>query len=116
MRKLNKGRKFSRKIGPRRQLLRTLANNFLLQERITTTEAKAKELRSVVEKMITRAKDATIAERRLLARDLTSKMVKKIVEEIAPKYKERNGGYTRIIKLGPRNSDGANMVIIELVK
>lgn len=116
MRKLNKGRKFSRKIGPRRQLLRTLANNFLIQERIKTTEAKAKELRSIVEKMITRAKDATVAERRLLARDLTPKMVKKIVEDVAPKYKERNGGYTRIVKLGPRNSDGANMVIIELVK
>lgn len=115
MRKLNKGRKFSRKIGPRRQLFRSLANNFVLHGKIKTTEAKAKELRSVVEKMITRAKDATIADRRLLVRDLTPGMVKKVVEELAPKYKDRKGGYTRIIKLGPRNSDGAKMVIIELV-
>jgi large subunit ribosomal protein L17 len=116
MRKLNKGRKFSRKIGPRKQLFKSLANNFVLHERMQTTEAKAKELRSMVEKMITRAKDANLQSRRLLARELTPKMTKKIVEEIAPKYKERNGGYTRIIKLGPRDSDGAKMVIIELVK
>lgn len=116
MRKRNSGRKFSRKIGPRKQLFKSLANNFLLHEKITTTEAKAKELRSVVEKMITRAKDANLADRRLLARELDPKMTKKIVDELAPKYKERKGGYTRIIKLGPRNSDGAKMVIIEFVK
>jgi len=116
MRKLNKGRKFSRKIGPRKQLFKSLANNLLLHEKIKTTEAKAKELRSVVEKMITRAKDANVANRRLLAKELTQVTVKKIVDEIAPKYKGRKGGYTRIIKLGPRDSDGAKMVIIELVK
>ena len=116
MRKLNKGRKLSRKIGPRRALLRVLVNNFLLQEKIKTTEAKAKELRSIAEKMITRAKDASLANRRLLATNLTPNMTKKIIAEIAPRYLERSGGYTRIIKLGPRNSDGAKMVVIELVK
>jgi len=116
MRKLNKGRKFSRKIGPRRALLRVLANNFLLHERIQTTEAKAKELRSIAEKMITKAKNANLANRRVLAQNLTPKMTKKIIEQIAPSYKDRAGGYTRITKLGPRNSDGAKMVIIELVK
>ena len=116
MRKLKKGRKFSRKIGPRNALLRVLVNNFLMHEKITTTEAKAKELRGIAEKMITRAKDGNLANRRLLAQNLTPKMTKKIIEEIAPNYKERNGGYTRIIKLGPRNSDGARMAIIELVK
>lgn len=116
MRKLNKGRKFSLKVGPRKMLLRVLVNNFLLHEKITTTEAKAKELRSVAEKMITRAKNIDLANRRLLARELTPVMTKKLVDEIAPKYKDRNGGYTRIIKLGPRNSDGAHMAIIELVK
>ena len=116
MRKLNKGRKFSRKIGPRKALFKVLVNNFFLQEKIKTTEAKAKELRSVAEKMITKAKDINLANRRLLASSLTPKMTKKIIEEIAPKYKERQGGYTRIMKLGPRNSDGAKMVIIELVK
>ena len=116
MRKKNKGRKFSRKIGPRKALLRVLVNNFLLQEKIKTTEAKAKELRSIAEKMITKAKNVDLSNRRILARDLTPKMTKKIIEEIAPRYKERAGGYTRIIKLGPRHSDGAKMVIIELVK
>lgn len=116
MRKRNKGRKLSMKIGPRKALIRTLANNFFDKERIQTTQARAKELRSVVEKMITRAKADTIANRRLLSAKLTPKMLKKVFEVLAPKYKERNGGYTRIINLGPRNSDGAKMVIFELVK
>jgi len=116
MNKKNKGRRFSMKIGPRKALLRVLLNNFLLHEKIKTTEAKAKELRSIAEKMITRAKNATLADRRLLATSLTPKLTKKIIEEIAPTYKDRQGGYTRIIKLGPRNSDSAKMVIIELVK
>lgn len=116
MRKLNKGRKLSMKVGPRKMLMKSLANNFFLQERIITTEAKAKELKPMVEKMITRAKDATVANRRILAGTLTQKMVKKIFAEIAPKYAARQGGYTRIMKLGPRTSDGAKMVIIELVK
>ena len=116
MNKKNKGRKFSRKIGPRNALLRVLVNNFLLHEKIKTTEAKAKELRSVAEKMITRAKNATLSNRRLLARELTPDLTKKIIEKIATQYKDRQGGYTRIIKLGPRHSDSAKMVIIELVK
>ena len=116
MRKLNKGRKFGLKVGPKTQLFRVLANNFLMQERIKTTEAKAKELRPMVEKMITRAKSGTLADRRILAKDLTPEMTKKIIEKIAPVYKDRDGGYTRIMKLGPRNSDGAHIAIIELVK
>ena len=116
MRKLNKGRKLSLKIGPRTALLRILVNNFLMHEKIKTTEAKAKELRSITEKMITRAKGATLADRRILAQSLTPKITKKIIEQIAPTYKDRQGGYTRILKLGPRNSDGAKMAIIELVK
>jgi large subunit ribosomal protein L17 len=116
MRKLNKGRKLSMKVGPRKQLLKTLANNFFVYEKIKTTEAKAKELRPLVEKMITRAKENNIANRRIVAKDLTPAMTKKVFDEVALKYKERNGGYTRIIKLGPRDSDGAKMVIIELVK
>jgi large subunit ribosomal protein L17 len=116
MRKLNKGRKLSRRIGPRKALMKSLVNNFLLHEKIKTTEAKAKELRSVAEKMITRAKNIDLANRRILARDLTPKILKKIIDDVAPRYTERQGGYTRIMKLGPRNSDGAKMVIIELVK
>lgn len=116
MNKRNKGRQFSRKIGPRKQLFKSLANSLLLHEKMKTTEAKAKELRSIVEKMITRAKDATLADRRLIAAQLIPSITKKLVDEIAPRYVGRNGGYTRIIKLGPRGSDGAKMVIIELVK
>jgi len=91
-------------------------NNFFMHEKIKTTEAKAKELRSIAEKMITKAKKINLANRRILAQDLTPKITKKIIEEIAPRYTGRQGGYTRIIKLGPRNSDGAKMAIIELVK
>ncbi len=115
MRKLNKGRKLSLKKGPRVALLRTLVNSFFMHGKIQTTEPKAKELRSIAEKMITRAKTNTIANRRLLAQKLTPANVKKIMEDVAPKYQERQGGYTRIIKLGRRPSDGASKVIIELV-
>jgi large subunit ribosomal protein L17 len=116
MRKLNKGKQFSMKKGPRVALLRTLAHSLLLHEKIKTTEAKAKTLRSIVEKMITRAKNGTVANRRLLVKSTTPAMVKKIVNDIAPRYKDRNGGYTRITKLGQRDSDGAKMAIIELIK
>jgi large subunit ribosomal protein L17 len=116
MRKRNKGRKLSMKKGPRKALLRSLTNNFFIYEKIKTTEAKAKELRPIAEKDITRAKKNDIASRRILLKTLNPKTVKKIIEEIAPKYKDRNGGYTRILKLGPRDSDGAKMVIIELIK
>lgn len=97
-------------------LFKTLANNFFLREKIKTTEAKAKELKPLVEKMITVAKKNTLASRRSLAESLTPEITKKVFEIIVPRYKERNGGYARIIKLGPRSSDGAKMVIIELVK
>ena len=116
MRKRFKGRKLSMKKGPRKALLRSLTNNFFIYEKIKTTEAKAKELRPIAEKDITRAKKNDIASRRILLKTLNPKTVKKIIEEIAPKYKDRNGGYTRILKLGPRDSDGAKMVIIELIK
>jgi|SRR3989344_2050184 len=116
MRKRFKGRKLSMKKGPRKALLRSLTNNFFIYEKIKTTEAKAKELRPIAEKHITRAKKNDIASRRILLKTLNPKTLKKIIEEIAPKYKDRNGGYTRILKLGPRDSDGAKMVIIELIK
>ena len=116
MKKRKKGRKFSRKTKQRRALLRSLARELFLKEKIKTTEAKAKELSSFAEKQITKAKKANLAARRLLAKNFSPEIVKKIVEEIAPRYKERKGGYTRIIKLGPRKSDGARMAIIELVK
>ncbi len=116
MRKLNKGRILSRPKSQREALLRTLATSLFLHGKIKTTEAKAKELRAVAEKFITRAKDNKPSNRRILAKFLSPKTVKKLFDEIAPQYIERNGGYTRIIKLGSRKSDGAKMTIIELVK
>ncbi len=83
--------------------------------KITTTEAKAKELSSFAQKIITRAKKGDLVSRRFLAGYFKAKISKKLVDEIAVKYKDRKGGYVRIIKLAPRKSDGAKMAIIELV-
>lgn len=117
MRKLNKKANiFSRPKSQQQALVKSLATGLFLHEKITTTEAKAKELRMVAEKFITRAKENTIANRRVLAIWLAPKVVKKLVDEIAPACKSRQGGYTRITRMGPRKSDGAKMVIIELVK
>ena len=115
MNKLKQGRKFSRTKDQRKALLKSLARSFFLHGRIQTTEAKAKELSRVAEKMITRAKKGDLASRRILAKYFENNIVKKLFEEIAPRYKEKSGGYTRIIKLGPRKSDGAKIAIIELV-
>jgi large subunit ribosomal protein L17 len=85
-------------------------------ERITTTLAKAKETRIVAEKLITHGKKATVHHRRLaLAQIPDKRVVKKVFDEMAPRYQDRAGGYTRILKLGPRQGDGASMAIIEFV-
>ena len=116
MRKLKQGRKLSRKNDQRKALLKSLAGAIFLHEKIKTTEAKAKEVSRFAEKCITRAKKGDLSSRRILAKYFSRDLVKKLVDEIGPKYKGRNGGYTRIIKLGPRKSDGAKIAIIELVK
>lgn len=116
MHKRKKGRRLSRKSNQRRALFKSLARELLLKEKIKTTESKAKEISRFVEKQISRAKIGNLASRRLLAESFSPEIVKKLVDEIAPMYKERKGGYTRIIKLGPRKSDGARIAIIELVK
>ena len=116
MRKRKKGRKLSRKRNQRKALLKSLANSLLLKEKIETTEAKAKEVSRFVERQISRAKISNLTSRRLLSNFFSSRTVKKLVDEIGPRYKERKGGYTRIIKLGKRKSDGARIAIIELVK
>ena len=110
------GRHLSRPTEHRWALYRNQVTALLAHEKVTTTEAKAKEVASFVEKQITRAKAGSLSSRRLLTRDFSPEIVKKLVNEIAPKYKERKGGYTRIIKLGPRKSNGAKMAIIELIK
>jgi large subunit ribosomal protein L17 len=115
MKKLQKGRKFHRERDQRRALLNTLASSLILKGKITTTEAKAKELSPFVQKKITRAKKGDLAARKLLLGYFSERIVKKLIEEIAPKYVDRKGGYTRVVKAGIRKSDSSNMAIIELV-
>lgn len=117
MRKFKKGRKLSRKRDQRRALLKSLASALILHGKITTTEAKAKEVRPFVERTISHAKKGdALQARRLLARYYTKQVATKLLSEVAPRYKERNGGYTRVVKIPPRHRDAARMAIIELVK
>ncbi|NQU82620.1 MAG: 50S ribosomal protein L17 [Parcubacteria group bacterium] len=115
MKKKKQGRKFHREADQRKALLRSLARELFLNGRIKTTEPKAKELRGFAEKMITRAKKGDLPANKHLAKYFSKALVKKIMNDIAPKYKTRAGGYTRIIKLDIRKSDGAKIVFIELV-
>jgi len=117
MKHLQKGRKFGRIRKVRRSLIRSLLNNFIKVEKMTVTEAKAKEIRPLVEKMVTRAKKNTVSNRRMLSKSLAPEQVKKLFGEITPRYIERRGGYTRIIKLGRRKTgDASPMAIIEFIK
>ncbi|KKS24407.1 MAG: 50S ribosomal protein L17 [Candidatus Nomurabacteria bacterium GW2011_GWC2_41_8] len=98
-------------------MLNSLALNLIVREKIKTTEPKAKELRPFMEKLVTRAKKGDLATRRSVISKLSnrSKEVKKLFEVIAPKYADKKGGYTRVLKLGARKSDGAKMAVIEFV-
>jgi len=116
MKHLRVGRKFGMKTGTRKALIKGLVSNLFLKEKIQTTEARAKEIRSFAERNIEIGKKDGVTANRTLAKAFSKKIVKKIISDISPKYKERKGGYTRVIKLGPRKSDGARMAIIELVK
>lgn len=108
------GRKFGRVKNQRVALLRSLALSLINKGKIKTTEAKAKELRPFVERIVTKAKNDSIASRRLI-RSRLGQDSKKLFTELAPNYKERSGGYTRITKLGNRASDGSPMAQIEFV-
>jgi len=111
------GRKLGRNTGHRRALYRNLVTDLLDYEKITTTEAKAKEVRGLTEKMITLGKKGGLHSRRqALSFIIDKKIAEKVFTELAPRYAERPGGYTRITKLGPRLGDGAAMVQLELVK
>ena len=111
------GRKLGRSSAHRRALYRNLVTDLLGYEKIITTEAKAKEVRGLAEKMITLGKEGGLNSRRqALSFILDKGVVEKVFAELAPRYAERPGGYTRINKLGPRLGDGAAMVQLELVK
>lgn len=109
-------RKLGRTSAHRNAMLRGLVTYLLENGSVETTLTRAKEVRSVAEKMITLGKKNTLASRRAALSYITKKeVVKKVFDEIAPKYEGRNGGYTQIYKLGPRRGDGAEMAIIKLV-
>ena len=110
------GRQFGRPSGQRKALFRNLVTDFLRNGHIKTTIDKAKEIRPIAEKMVTYGKKGTLNDRRLAASFITDpKVVKKIFDEIGPKYKDRPGGYTRISRIGTRAGDAAEMAIIALV-
>jgi len=116
MRHHSNTRKFGREKNQRHALLRSLARNLIRDSKIKTTLAKAKELRPFVEKLITSAKAGSVTARRLIDTRLQGKVeTKKLVDTLAPKYKSRAGGYTRIIKIPNRELDGSPMAIIEFV-
>jgi len=116
MRHRNKGKILDRKKAPREAMLRSLATSIIIYEKVKTTQAKAKTVKPLVEKMVTIAKKNDLNSRRkLLAFLYHGKAVSKALDVLGPRYKERKGGYTRIINLGPRKGDGAAMVQIEFV-
>ncbi|MFB4214215.1 50S ribosomal protein L17 [Shouchella sp. 1P09AA] len=116
--------KLGRTSSQRKALLRDLVTDLIINERIETTEAKAKELRPLVEKMVTLGKRGDLHSRRQAASFVRKEVaneengqdaIQKLFAEIAPRFEERQGGYTRILKVGPRRGDGAPMAIIEFV-
>jgi len=117
MRHHNNVRKFGRSSSQRKALLKGLVLSLIAHKKIQTTEAKAKELRPFIEKLVTRAKVGTLASRRILISslyNLTSES-DKLIKEIAPKYKDIKGGYTRITKLPRRAGDASKMAVIEFI-
>lgn len=112
-------KKFGRQKGEREALMRSLVVSLVTHEKITTTEAKAKALRPMMEKMVSKARENTVANVRLIKSRLDNNVdiTNKLVKEIAPKYKERKGGYTRITKLGSRGGrgDASPLATIEFI-
>ena len=108
--------RLGRKPAHRKAMLRNMVTSLFSSEYIRTTKAKARSARRIAEKMVTRARVDTVHNRRMIARDITNKAVlAKLFTDIAPRYRERPGGYTRMLKLGPRYGDAAEMVILEFV-
>lgn len=117
MRHRNKVKTFSRPKAQREHLMRNLAESLILHDAIETTVAKAKELRKYIEPLVTmtKKKDRLTARRELNKELYTDAAMNKLLDIIGPKYAERNGGYTRVVKVGSRKNDGADMAIIEFV-
>ncbi len=116
MRHRKKVAKLGRKPDARKRLVRNLVTSLILEERVRTSLVRAKAVRSAAEKIITRGREDSLHARRLVAgRVFGSKAVQKVFNELGPRYADRNGGYTRILKLGPRKGDAAEEVILELV-
>lgn len=107
-------RKLGRERGQRKALLKSLSRSLVLRGKIQTTEAKAKEIRPLVEKLVTKAKNPTLANHRLIVAQIGEAPAKKLLQD-AQSYKERAGGYLRITKMGPRKGDAAAMAMIEFV-
>lgn len=117
MRHRKKGRKLSRTASHKKATMRNMATSLFRHERIETTTAKAKELRPYAERLITLARRGDVHSRRLAASKIQDREVLgKLFDEIAPRYAERPGGYTRVLKLGSRKGDAAEMSLIELVR
>jgi large subunit ribosomal protein L17 len=118
MRHHNTTKKFGRVRKVRTGFVRSLLVNLIEQERITTTAARAKAIRPMIEKLVTKARKGDVAARRLVAARLGNNLnaTKKLVDEIAPRYTERPGGYTRITKMPQRSGDAAHMAVIEFVE
>ena len=117
MRHRKKGRSLSRTASHRRATLRNMATSLFRHERIETTEAKAKELRPFAERLITLARRGDLHARRLAGRNIADREVLgKLFDDLGPRFAERPGGYTRVLKLGARRGDGADMALIELVE
>lgn len=106
-------RKFGREKAQRQALYKSLATALIDRGKIKTTSAKAKSLSSFADKLVTTAKKADIASRRELARTFHPKTVKKLMDDVAPRFAEKKGGYTRVVRLERRKSDGSSMAIIE---
>lgn len=111
-----KGRRLGRSSANQKHILSNLTTSLIAEGKIQTTLAKAKAVRPLAEKMITKARNGDLHSRRVVLKTITNnEVVTKLFDEVAPRYAERPGGYTRIVKLGPRRGDGSEMAIIELV-
>lgn len=116
MRHRARGYKLSRTVGSRRSLLKNLASSAFLHEKITTTEAKAKAVRPLIEHSISIAREGNVRARRLLRKNFSEHVVTKLIAEIAPRYRGRSGGYIRMVPAGMRRGDGAHTTVIALLE